>query len=197
MNNVHLFELINASPGLEPLRLVLATVLAQWVIYVVPLGLALSWVRGDDASRADLLHMMAATLAALALAELIRHLWPQQRPFALHLGTQYLAHADDGGLPSDHATALWSLALAALGTRRFAVWCFPLLALGLVVGLSRVYLGVHFPFDIAAALPVAVAGAMVARALRGPLLPVFARILGLYDRLVLGVRARLRGADKV
>ncbi|HET6598866.1 MAG TPA: phosphatase PAP2 family protein [Burkholderiaceae bacterium] len=192
MNNVHLFELINASPGLDPVHLLLAMFLAQWVIYLVALALAVAWVRGDHASRGELLQMLTATLIAL----LIAHTWPQPRPFALHLGTQYLAHGNDPGLPSDHATALWALALAALGTRRYPVWGFPLLALGLVVGLSRVYLGVHFPFDIAAALPVAVAGALAERALRGPLLPISERILNHYDRFTLALRAMLHGSNK-
>lgn len=196
MNNVHLFELLNASPRLDPASILLATVVAQWVIYLVALVLAVAWVLGDHASRGDLLHMLTATLLGLVLAEAISHTWPQPRPFALHLGTQYLAHENDAGLPSDHATALWALAVAALGTHRFAVWGLPLLALGLVVGLSRVYLGVHFPFDIVAALPVAVAGALAARALRRPLRPAFERILDLYDRLARAVRAQLHRSDR-
>lgn len=196
MNNVHLFELINAPAGLDPLRLLLATVLAQWVPFVVPLALATAWIRGDHTSRGELLHMLTAMLIALAGAIVVSHLWPHQRPFALHLGTQYLAHANDSGLPSEQATALWSLAIGAFGTRRYAVWGFPLLALGLVAGLSRVYLGVHFPLDIAAALPVAIAGALGARAVRGLLRPVFGRILRLYDRLVVAVRATVDRADK-
>ena len=88
MNNVHLFELLNASPRLDPASILLATVVAQWVIYLVALVLAVAWVLGDHASRGDLLHMLTATLLGLVLAEAISHTWPQPRPFALHLGTQ-------------------------------------------------------------------------------------------------------------
>jgi undecaprenyl-diphosphatase len=196
MNNVHLFELINAPPGLDPLRLLLATGLAQWAVYPVALVLGTAWVRGDRAARAELLQLLTATLFALAFTQAVSHAWPQPRPFALHLGTQYLAYGNDPGLPSGHTTALWALAVAALGTRCYAVWGFPLLALGLVVGLSRVYLGVHFPFDIGAALPVAVAGALVERALRGPLRPLLERGLDLYDRLALAVHTKLHWSGK-
>lgn len=190
MDNLHLFELINAAPGLGPVRLLLATVLAQWLIWLVPIAMAFAWVRGDLVARAELLHMLLAALIALGVAQIVVHVWPQPRPFALHLGTQYLQHSTDPGLPSDHVTVFWSLALGALASRRYAVWGFPLLATGLVVGWARVYLGVHFPFDVLAAFPVAVAGVLIARGLQGPLSPVAARVIELYDRCIAELRSR-------
>lgn len=197
MNNLHLFELINAPSGLNPLQLGLATALAQWVIYGVPLMMVFVWVRGDHATRRELLQVALAAVLALGLAQLVRYIWPQPRPFALHVGVQYLAHDSDPGLPSDHVTALWGIAFAALGSRRFALWAFPLLALGLLVGWSRVYLGLHFPFDVLAALPVALAGALVAMALRAKLSPAFAWVLSLYDRLVVLLHDKVHRSRKL
>lgn len=189
MDNFRLFELINASPGLEPGRLWLAIMLAQWLIYLVPLCIGVAWIRGDQIARRELLEMLLATALALAAAQVITQAWPQPRPFALHMGTQYIEHGADPGLPSNHVTVFWSLALAALMTRRFAVWGFPLLAAGLAVGWSYVFLGLHFPFDVLAALPVAAGGAGAARALRQAALPVMARVLVLYDRGAFAARS--------
>lgn len=57
----------------------------------------------------------------------------------------------------------------------------PSMALGLVVGWSRVYLGVHFPYDIVAAFPVALCGVLIVRALRNALEPLETKFLDLYD----------------
>lgn len=183
MTNLHLFQLINASAGLGGWPLWLARALAEDVIYLVPLVMAWGWLRGDRGARVELLRMVVAAMVALMLAQVVAHLWPQPRPFAMHLGHQYLAHSADPGMPSDHVTVFWSLALAALSTRRFDIYALPLLSLGLLVGWSRVFLGVHFPFDILAALPVAAAAALIEYRLRRPFAPLLAWTVGQYEHL--------------
>ena len=196
MSNLHLFQLINASPGLSPQQLLLATLIARWLIVLAPIVMTVAWVRADQAARLDLLQILLAAGLALVLAEAITFVWPQPRPFALHVGTQYHEPSHRPGLPSDHVTLFWSLALATLRTRKYALWGFPLLAVGLLVGWSRIYLGLHFPLDIGAALPVAWAGTMLAVALRKPLTPTCMRMLMLHDRWVLLLRGRIRAHRK-
>lgn len=181
MTNLHFFQLINAPPGMSHQQLLWANLLASWTIVLVPITMAIGWVRGDRATRFEVVQMLLAVGLALSLAQVIAIFWPQPRPFALHVGTQYLDHITDPGLPSDHVTVFWTLALACLRTRRFGLWGFPLLAVGLMVGWSRIYLGVHFPMDIAAALPVAWVGTMASGILRKPLMPIIARMLALHD----------------
>lgn len=182
MDNIHLFELLNAGPGLTPAELLFATLLAKWLIVAVPLALTWAWLRGSLSARPELLEVLLAALLALAVAQLITAVWPQPRPFALHLGTQYLEETEEPGLPSGQVTVFWSMAVAVLFTRRFALWGFPLLAVGLAVGWSRVYLGAHFPFDVLAALPVAMAGAFGAHLLRRRAAPAVQKLLDYDDR---------------
>lgn len=193
MDNRHLFELMNAAPGLADWHLGIGLFLAEWIVGAVALAFAWLLARSDRAGRVELLQALAAMAIALLIAQAVERLWPQPRPFALHLGTQYLAHAADAGLPSEPTTALWTLALSALRSRRFGPLAFPLLTIGLLVGCSRVYLGIHFPYDIAAALPVAAAGVGAARCANAALAPAALRVALLCERLEARILAAVSG----
>ncbi len=197
MDNAHLFELLSAGPGLAPGRMLLALLLANWMILFVPLALAWSWARGAAAARAELLELLASVGIALALVQAASWLWPQPRPFAVQLGTQYLQRADNPGFPSDHVTVFWSLALSALFTRRFAPWSFPLLGIGLAVGWSRVYVGVQFPYDVVAAFPAALASALMAHGLRRRAGPLIHRLLDYDARLRLALASWWRARPRL
>ncbi|NML42942.1 undecaprenyl-diphosphatase [Ramlibacter sp. G-1-2-2] len=177
LNNVQLFESINASAATPHSAIAFALAIAQWLIWALPVGMVLLWLRGGQAQRLGLLEAALATFVALGIGQLVALAWPEPRPFMLHLGSQFLAHSADPGLPSDHTTVFWALAWSTLLGKRLARWSPALFALGLLVGWSRVFLGVHFPFDVAAALPVALAGALVVRTLRQPLLPAYGAAL--------------------
>lgn len=181
LSNAHLFELFNAGTQPAPLTLAFARFVAQWLIVALPLVGGVLWLRGGQRTRLDLLHVALSVFIALGLAQLVGLAWPSPRPFALHMGHQYLAHVDDPGLPSDHVTLIWAVALATLVSARGSWLMFPLLTLGLLVGWSRVYLGVHFPFDVAAALPVAALGAAAAWGLRERLGKWMVALLKRYD----------------
>lgn len=191
MNNLHLFQILNAGPGLGPVPLAAARFIAAQLDSLVLLVLAFVWVRGGRAVRRDVLEMFLAAAVAALLAQLVLRLWPQPRPFTLHLGNQYLQHAATPGLPSHHVTFLWALAFAAWGARRLTALGLPLFIAGLAVGWSRVFLGVHFPYDVLAAAPVAWAGALAARSLRRPAAMLYFRLLHAYDRLDKWVAAGL------
>ena len=183
MTNEYAFELINATQMPQAAALWLATALARWPLWVVAGSAALLWWRGSRQSQCEGLQLLAAAAVAVLLGLGVAHLWPQPRPHALHLGMQWIQTPDDSGLPDLRVSVLWALALAALGTERLAVASFPLVALGLAVGWCRVYLGADFPLDIAAALPVAGAAALLGRAAARPARRVMAWGRCVYHRV--------------
>lgn len=188
MDHHLLFRLLNATPATPHWQIAGASIEARWLILVVPAAMVWCWIRGSDEDRRGLLEMLLATLLALAIAQVVNRVWPEPRPFMIHMGYQFLAHDPDPGLPSDHVTVLWSVAFASLLSPRFATWCVPLFALGLVVGCSRVFLGIHFPLDIAAALPVALVGVLAVWVVRSPMAPAYAALVRLWFRLERRIR---------
>lgn len=118
------------------------------------LGDALSWVfaalvliaTGGGAARIGLKLGLAAALAAL-VSQVLKRLWRRARPTAGIAGFTALAENPDAfSFPSGHSAAAFAVAMAMAGLvpggPAFA-------ALACAVGLSRVYLGAHYPLDVA------------------------------------------------
>jgi len=90
-------------------------------------------------------------------------LWFHPRPFMVPVGNSFFAHVADSSFPSDHVTFMAAIALGLgvfAGHPRGAV---VLGVLTVLVAWARVFLGVHFPFDmIGSAVMAALAVAAVA-----------------------------------
>jgi undecaprenyl-diphosphatase len=188
MDNLHLFELINAPDSVDAIHLAVVLAVARWTSPVVAAAGIVAWLRAQDAVRRDLIDGVMTVLIALLIARAVGLVWPHPHPASLHVGNQYLSTEADSGFSSDHVTALWGLAVWALTKGRFAVWFFPLFTLGLVVGWSRVYLGDQFPLDVLAALPLAVVSALIVRVCHRWLEPVASRVLSGYHALARSTR---------
>lgn len=164
--NLHWFALLNAGPSLSGWPLYLATAAAEYLIYVVPVGLVGIWLWGFSRSRSSMLTAILAGLLALGINQLIIFVWFHPRPFMMHVGNDYLIHAPDSSFPSDHVTLLWAVGLVLLtrsGTRfaGAAVLVFAVLA-----AWARVFLGVHFPLDMAGAVLVGTVSALACKPLQ-------------------------------
>ncbi|MGH7066713.1 MAG: undecaprenyl-diphosphatase [Acetobacteraceae bacterium] len=199
--NDALFLAINAGSNPPPLVLELARLIAVWAVpAAIMLFLAL-WVRGKTETRGALITATLVMVLGLIVNFLIGLAYFHPRPFMEGLGRQYLAHAPNSSFPSDHATFLWSLGFALIVLGRLRVWAGLLLAAGLAVAWARVYLGVHFPFDMLGSLIVSLLISSSARPLEGA---IGERILpmaqGTYDALITACRLPSalfpRGSDR-
>jgi undecaprenyl-diphosphatase len=155
--NYRAFEAINALAGRvdgvdDPIEFV-----AVWLIFAAFAVAAGLCVHALLRRRFRAVLEVGATLAVAFLAGLgVAALGLEQRPFQTHRVHQLIAHAPGTSLPSDHATAAFAVALAvyAFVHRR---WGAALLVAAALIGLARIWVGVHYPADILASLVIALA----------------------------------------
>ena len=95
------------------------------------------------------LHMGIVALVGVAAYKLLKHLATRERPYITH-DTIDLAGAplDRYSFPSGHT--MHAVAFTMLAAYHVPAWLLPLAAFGVLVALSRVVLGLHYPTDVIA-----------------------------------------------
>lgn len=168
--NYHLFRTINdwsGNSGLDDLM----KFAAKDLLFLVFAGFALlCGQRLRDKDYRPVALAFGGLVLTFAFAQIAAKVHTEARPFVTHPSAHTLiSHAKDQSFPSDHATAAFGIALAValfLSMR----WGALMFVLGLWIGVARIYVGVHYPGDIAGALLVAALGVAV-MAIIGRFLP--------------------------
>ena len=192
LNNT-LFLLINATPASAQWQISQATFIAKDLILIVPLLAAAMWLWGErrqvHAQRHLVVKVALAIAVSLTISWTMGQLYPHERPFAANIGYNFLHHAADNSFPSDHGTVIFTFALAFLFWHR--VWSgLALMAVGIAIAWSRVYLGVHWPMDMLGGFLCGMVGCMVAQLLWQFIgAPVYPRLQQIH-RLVFSVPIR-------
>jgi undecaprenyl-diphosphatase len=171
--NGALFDAINDLAGHSTIADDLGKVAARYLIFAIAAAVATYWVIGRGRERtinqAMVVGAVVAALLGLATASLIQHFYVHPRPFVDRQDVILLInHGADPSLPSEHAVVAFSLAGAALWSRRLFLASGLLLAAA-ALGFARIYTGLHYPADIAVAAGVGLLASFLAVGLAGPL----------------------------
>jgi undecaprenyl-diphosphatase len=151
-----IFIAINGLAGKSGLMDFLGIFFAEYLGYFLIIAAAVLFFFLDD--RKKRLYYFAFTALTVILSrgiftELIRFFYHRPRPFLI-LGIEPLIEQiNKGALPSGHAALYFALALPILFINRKWGW-YMVSATG-IMGLARVFVGVHWPFDIAAGAAIA------------------------------------------
>jgi undecaprenyl-diphosphatase len=88
-----------------------------------------------------------------AIVQIVKRFAVRERPAVRMSFNALIAVPDRFSFPSGHACAAMAVAAAFAGA--FPTLAVPLLGLAMVIGLSRVVLGVHYPGDVAVGQAIA------------------------------------------
>ncbi|MBQ0131819.1 MAG: phosphatase PAP2 family protein [Comamonas sp.] len=168
--DVSLFEWINATIHSPSWLLHSAALYSEYFPTLAISSMLLCLVFGTPALRRGVAWCLVAMLVSWCCTRLIRWGFPLERPYDLGLGVKWVEHSGRARFPSMHATVSFAFAAG------MCLWCalgpyakgWKILAwsVALLMGWSRIYIGVHLPFDVLGGLVVGAASVYMVQAAR-------------------------------
>jgi undecaprenyl-diphosphatase len=157
------FAAIHGLSGRNVIADIAGIFFAVWVPYLLVAGFMVLLFLQKGARRRFYIFAEGALAVILArgiVTSVIRFFYHEARPFS----TQSFAPlVGTGGwaFPSGHAAFFFALAMAVwYANRKWGVWYIILAAL---MAFARIYVGVHWPFDVIAGAAIGIASALLVR----------------------------------
>lgn len=151
MLNQTLFIKINNLAGHNIWLDKLAISLAVYIGLVLLAVLAYLWFTKPGSRRMVITALVAAGIARLIVTNIIRLLYHHPRPFEVAQVNQLIPESGSS-FPSGHASFFFALSAVVYFYNRKFGWIFFITSA--LMGIARVYVGVHWPFDIAGGIIV-------------------------------------------
>ena len=133
--------------------------LASYLPYFLVLGLILYFIKYRANFQLFAFIALSFILSRGLIVEVIRFIYSRARPFMELDFIPLINHSGGQAFPSGHAATFFALAFALwLINRRWGYWYIGLASL---MGLARVFVGVHWPLDIVGGVLVALLSVIV------------------------------------
>ncbi|MDA1904348.1 undecaprenyl-diphosphatase [Bacillus cereus] len=122
--------------------------LAEYMVYIFALIILVYWFTGSRKSRMMIIQAMVAFVIAEVIGKIVGKVHLNYQPFAVLPDVNKLVdHAVDNSFPSDHTILFFSICFSFWLVHKKTGWLWLILAL--CVAISRIWVGVHYPFDVA------------------------------------------------
>ncbi|PGV54241.1 undecaprenyl-diphosphatase [Bacillus cereus] len=149
--NYTVFQWINNFAGSSKLLDTLMIAITNSVPYVAILFMLILWFNNGKKENAirkqyTVLYTTLSVSIALLVNVLIHAVYYHPRPFITHHVNQLVPYAADSSFVSDHSVLVFSIAFVFI--LRGEKLKYIALIWAILVGVSRMYVGVHYPLDI-------------------------------------------------
>ncbi|AYV70840.1 undecaprenyl-diphosphatase [Bacillus sp. PK3-056] len=145
--NIHLFRYINDLGKQYTFLNIPMILIAEYMVYFLAIATLLLWFSSKKKNRMMVLCAMVSFLFAEIGGKIAGLLHSNYQPFEELLNVNKLIEkAVDNSFPSDHTILFFSICLSFYLFKR-GIWLFWVI-LALIVGISRIWVGVHYPMDV-------------------------------------------------
>lgn len=155
--------------------------LAEYMVYILGLIIIAYWFTGFRKSRMLIIQAMVAFVIAEVIGKIAGNFHLNYQPFAVlpHVN-KLVDHTVDNSFPSDHTILFFSICFSFWLVRKKTGWLWILLAF--CVAISRIWVGVHYPFDVAVGALIGCISAVISYWLV-PKLSFIRQLLTQYERV--------------
>lgn len=178
--NIELFRMFN-DLGKEVMFLnPIMIFFAKYMKYFLLFGIIMYWFTRKRENRIMIISSMFAFVVAEVFGAIAGAIHSNNQPFVeLNNVNQLIGHAIDNSFPSDHAIEFFSICITFLLFKKNLryVW----LAIAILVSISRVWVGVHYPADILVGAILGIIGAALCYWII-PQLNVIKKLIDIYEQ---------------
>lgn len=190
--NLTLLRVINNLGKELPIFNPLAIFFAEHMVFVLAAIMFFYWLTGSYNDRTIVMGGALAFFLSEVIAKTIGFLYSHHQPFALFPNiNQLIPHEVDNSFPSDHTILFFSIAVSTFlyHKRKGLILIF----IAALVGLSRVWVGVHYPVDVLFGVLIATISAFLSFAFLKRITKI---IVGAYEKVEAYFFSKYRRKEK-
>ncbi|AMR03669.1 MULTISPECIES: undecaprenyl-diphosphatase [Bacillus] len=178
--NIDAFRAVNDLGKQYPFLNSTMTFVAEYMVYFLALIIVVYWFTRSNQNRMMVVQAMIAFVIAEVIGKIAGKFHSNYQPFAeLPNVNKLVEHAVDNSFPSDHTILFFSICFSFWLVHKKIGWLW--ITLAFCVAISRIWVGVHYPFDVITGAILGIVSAIIAYWLV-PKVTFLKRILSIYEK---------------